>query len=225
LNHESTNQAVANSGFDLKKLTKSQLTNLRKLAVIHSLVTVSSPSTGNQNPYWGIPYFWHYTNPNPRDKIILIEQKLNLSVVKPPKRFARYKSYSSIDRTPDIYWADFANEKPLYRYAGIPDFYTFGWCSEREMAFLAWLHFLSISGQIVLNGNHVWSVVELEPGSGKWLKVDNTFDRFYVTVKPQKDETPLAKWYNKNATAPKIISFLKLLTLTELRKNNLSKAL
>ena len=218
-----TQEILDQSGFELSKLNKNQILNLQKLATFHRLITATSAQTGNQNPHWGIPYFWHYTNPNPRNQIVLIENGKPLAEIKPPSRFERYKTYASIDRTPDIFWSDFVLNKPKYRYQGIPDFYTFGWCSEREMAFKSILHLMGFNCQIVLAGNHVWSVVELEKNSGLWVKVDNTFDVFIKVTPPKPVNSGLGEWYNKKAISRRILDILNKIEVGNARKKHLKE--
>jgi len=223
-NHSKVQNLMGQSGFNLKEINKSQILTLKKIASFHHLITASDAQTGNQNPFWGIPYFWHYVKPNPRNEIILLKTGKKLSASKPPKGFERYQNYAAIDRTPDLFWSDFASEKPKFRYAGIPDFYTFGWCSEREMAFKSILHLMGINCEIVLDGNHVWSVVELDKDSGLWIKVDNTFDEFKKCGPPLKAESDLGKWYNKKAIDPKILVLLKIIEIKNERKKALLEA-
>jgi len=221
--HPKTIECISRTGLNEKKLTPAQQKNLKRLAAIHTLITATAAQNTNQNPYWGIPYFWHYLKPNPRNEIILIKTGKKLGQSKPPKGFERYQTYSSVDRTPDLFWSDFASEKPKYRHPDIPEFYTFGWCSEREMAFKAWLAILGIPCNIVLSGNHVWSEVELESGSGIYLKIDNTFDGFLSirTLHPQ-DTASLAKWYNKKASSPALMKKLLKIPISATRKKSLS---
>lgn len=220
-NHPLTNTRLEYCGFDLKKLSSNQIRNLKKLAVLHSLLSSETAKTGSVNPIWGIPYFWHYTNPNSRHSIVLIETGQKLTEVKPPPGFEKYPNLAEVDRSPELFWSDFATEKPRYRYNGLADFYTFGWCSEREMAFKSIAAILGFNCTIVISGNHVWSVVEIEKGSGRWIKADHTFNVFYRSDKPEFPTSTLGKWYNTKAISKKVLAKVKAVQISRARLKGL----
>ena len=220
-NHSETKTRLESCGIDLKQLTNVQIRNLKKLAVLHSLLSSQTAKTGSVNPVWGIPYFWHYTSPNPRHSITLISTGQKLSDVQPPAGFEKYPNMAQADRTPDLFWSDFASEKPRYRYKGLADFYTFGWCSEREMAFKAIADLLGFNSVIVFSGNHVWSVVEIEKGSGQWIRADHTFNVFYRCDEPQVPTSTLGKWYNTKASSKKVLAKVKAVQISKYRLTGL----
>lgn len=215
--HLMTKSRVEYCGIDIKQLTPVQLQNLKKLAVLHSLLSSETAKTGSVNPVWGIPYFWHYTNPNPRHSIILFSTGQKLNDVKSPAGFGKYPNLAQVDRSPELFWSDFASEKPRYRYKGLADFYTFGWCSEREMAFKSIANILGFNCTIVISGNHVLSVVEIEKGSGKWIRADHTFNAFYRCNKPPVPTSTLGKWYNSKASSKKVLAKVKSIRISKQR--------
>jgi len=219
--HMITKSRVESCGIDLKLLTTLQIQNLKKLAVLHSLLSSETAQTGSINPVWGMPYFWHYTNPNPRHSIVLIATGQKLSEVKPPPGFEKYPNLAQVDRSPDLFWSDFASDKPRYHYNGLADFYTFGWCSEREMAFKAITSIMGFNCTIVISGNHVWSVVEIEKGSGRWIRADHTFNVFYHSAKPLPPTSSLGKWYNTKANSKKTLAKVRGIQISKLRLNGL----
>jgi hypothetical protein len=220
-NHSETKIRLESCGIDLRQLTPIQIRNLKKLAVIHSLLSSQTAKTGSINPVWGIPYFWHYTNPNPRHFIVLIATGQKLTDVKPPSGFEKYPNLAQVDRSPELFWSDFASEKPMYRYKGLADFYTFGWCSEREMAFKSIASILGFNCTIVISGNHVWSVVEIEKGSGQWIRADHTFNVFYRCDEPQVPTSTLGKWYNTKASSKKVLAKVRAVQISKNRLTGL----
>ena len=84
------------------------------------------------------------------------------------------------DRTPDIFLSDLVSNTPKYK-----DMYTFGWCSEREMAFMALIKNMGFDGRIVADGGHAWSEVNVELYVNNQLidyilYIDNTYDEFLI---------------------------------------------
>ena len=49
--------------------------------------------------------------------------------------YKKYKSAADADRRPYLYLKDLVSKKNKYYHPECSGFYTFGWCSEREMAF------------------------------------------------------------------------------------------
>ncbi len=199
------------SGPDKKRAIRS---SIRRLKILHELFTGSGAVNGVAGGAFEIPYFWHWTSPNPRHSIRHLPDSMLLIDLLPPGGFERYRSWADVDRTPVLYLADLVTEKPQYYYPGYGSFYTFGWCSEREMAFTALLTELGYESKIVQQGIHVWSEVLLPIGKGRdehtlFLKVriDNTFRQFNLdTTRTElsewrKDigEGQSVEWYNRQA--------------------------
>lgn len=104
-------------------------------------------------------------------------------------------------------------EKPGYRHPDCGDFCTFGWCSEREMAFATLLNLMDMESKVVVKGNHSWTetLTEMSSSGGglKWMivKTDNTFDNIGWSHFDGKLEnwradlgaTKTDRWYNEKA--------------------------
>tara|TARA_R110002020_G_scaffold137687_3_gene307096 strand:+ start:1834 stop:2580 length:747 start_codon:yes stop_codon:yes gene_type:complete len=95
---------------------------------------------------------------------------------------SRYKLEDVIieDRTPVIFLSDLVSDTSKYK-----DMYTFGWCSEREMAFMALIKSMGFDGRIVADNGHAWSEVNVELYVNNQLNdyilyIDNTYDRFLI---------------------------------------------
>lgn len=200
------------------------------LNMLHKLVTCKSAENGSVGAIWKIPYFWHYVEPNPRHKIKLISNGKKLSETKPPKEFSRYQSYADIDRTPYLYWSDFLTETPKYETADQGKFYSFGWCSEREMAFVSLLRILNFNANIITMGNHSTTEVftyfiGLEKQSILFkVNVDNTFDRIdWVELEPDKKMNPSPNdWYNRKAKSRTELNRLRNLLISPKCSNRVS---
>lgn len=185
-----------------------------KLKILHKLFTSSGASNGAKGAILNIPYFWHWTNPNPRHQIKWVPTNQLLTDIKPNKTFSKYKSIADIDRTPYLFLADLVKDKPQYYHNKCDTFATFGWCSEREMAFVCLTELLGYRGKVVASGNHSWSefIVKLKNNQGQMLDfcvtIDNTFGYFNIlTIKKSAigewnnyfGNAPLSKWYNDKA--------------------------
>jgi len=154
------------------------------ISFLHDLFTSSSASDFVAGGILDIPYLWHWEDPNPRHFITFLPNSVSLSKVSPPDEFSRYKTYADIDRTPVLYLNDLFSDKPKYYHEEFGEFYTFGWCSEREMAFnsLLSLYAFGYDCKIKQEGIHVWSEIWIEfiNNDGTYsdiiVRVDNTFD-------------------------------------------------
>lgn len=181
--------------------------------ILHELFTSKNASNGSKGEILNIPYFWHWINPNPRYEIKSLLTNKNLNQVKPPKEFANYKSYADIDRTPYLFLSELVIEKELYHTATEGYFSTFGWCSEREMAFICLLNTLGYEGKVITNNNHSWSefIVSLRKENNQLINfkvtVDNTFDNLEwnkisnneISVWRRQSFNGQANWYNEKA--------------------------
>ena len=148
----------------------------------HKLFTSSNSENGNNIGIWQIPYFWHWINPNPRCAIYLMPDSTSLDKVKPPSAFSQYKSFAYIDRSPYLYLYDLFCSDTEYYHTTCGRFRTFGWCSEREMAFNAILNLSNVNCKIYVSANHSWSEIyyKNEDDPILLIKIDNTYDRFRI---------------------------------------------
>jgi hypothetical protein len=159
-----------------------------------------------------IPYFWHWVSPNPRHELIYLPSSAPLKEVKAPAGFEKYRSYSDADRTPYLYLSNLVSDSPLFSHPQCGSFFTFGWCSEREMAFSNLLSQFGYKMKIRQEGIHVWSeaLVDVEENcrAGKLIiMVDNTFNivRFSMLAKPESiwrldfGHGTQVTWYNRKA--------------------------
>ncbi|MCS7154392.1 MAG: hypothetical protein NZ993_01090 [Bacteroidetes bacterium] len=91
-------------------------------------------------------------------------------------RFRRGHRYvqraHAVDRVPRLFLGDLFAESPPYRWAGQP-LYSFGWCSELEMAYVTLLGYFRIPARIVMpRPTHVRTQLWVAPNRS--LLVDNT---------------------------------------------------
>ncbi len=214
---------------NLKATDSTTIKNFYTLEILHKLFTSSSAQNGSRGEILNIPYFWHWTNPNPRHSIILVETNQKLSDVKSPASFAKYKSFADIDRTPHLFLSELLLENPKYKTSNLGEFSTFGWCSEREMAFVSLLETLNIKGKVFSEGNHSWSefLIPITNNQNKVVnfivKIDNTFDNIEWEViaenkitswKNNLGNVPLAKWYNEKAHSKTEIEKIKTIQVS-----------
>ena len=149
---------------------------------MHDLFTSQSATNGSKGEILNIPYMWHWVTPNPRHQISFTASKTLLQDMKPPIEFSKYNSYADIDRTPFLYLTDLVAESPKYYSESYGEFSTFGWCSEREMAFVFLFEMMGFDGKVMAEGNHSWSEFLItmnlnDKNSANFMvKVDNTFD-------------------------------------------------
>ncbi len=164
---------------------------------VHELMTGSSATDCAVGGILRIPYFWHWVNPNPRYSIVRLPDSISLADVDPPAQAGQYKSLADIDRTPVIYLSDLVTVQPGYSHPGCGDFHTFGWCSEREMAFCTLMKTLGYRCKTTQSGIHTWSEVLLtfmDFDSNKvclQCQVDNTFNMIGWKLVP---DSALADW-------------------------------
>lgn len=153
------------------------LNNYFTLSILHKLFTSQTAADYSRGEILYIPYLWHWVNPNPRHELYFIENDILLSNQSPPSNFANYQTYADIDRTPYLFLSDLVLEQPKYYSDRGGTFYSFGWCSEREMAFIALISLLNYEGKIVATGNHSWSELLIP-----MIKDDGSKQHFSVTV-------------------------------------------
>jgi hypothetical protein len=188
------------------------------LSFLHKFFTCQNAGNGSRGGIINIPYYWHWVNPNPRHEIILNTFNIKLNDVKPPTEFSKYKSFADIDRTPFLFLSELFLDKPKYYSTLCDTFSTFGWCSEREMAFVCLLDILGYKGKVIAENNHSWSEFIIPMNNNKKetqqfkVTVDNTFDLMDWN-KISSNEVNLwnayqgqskqANWYNLKAHSEK----------------------
>jgi hypothetical protein len=202
-----------------------------EIMFLHALFTGDGAGDGDRGGLLRIPYFWHWIDPNPRHGIRLVADDRPLVALPPPAPYTRYASQADIDRVPLLYLGDLVAERPRYRHPEYGTFETFGWCSEREMAFLALLLALGHEGKIVQDGIHVWTELwcELGAASGQrvavTVRVDNTFGRVRWQAVPggtdrarwltQVGQGGQVAWYNRTARSSAQLNGLRRLEVGE----------
>jgi len=202
------------SSNDINTTDFSNVEKYYTIKVLHELFTSQTASNCSKGEILNIPYQWHWVQPNPRHEIYFTESNTLLKNTNPPKEFSRYKSYADIDRTPYLFLRDIVNSELKYYSAPCDTFSTFGWCSEREMAFIALTTLLNYEGKVVAEGNHSWSefVIPMRLTNGGIqnfkVTVDNTFNFIdWTTIELQEipewkkyiGDSNLANWYNQKA--------------------------
>ena len=199
-------------------------TKVRKLVFMHLLLT--SNYAWNNDAFGGfrIPYFWNFTAANPRDSILLISNGKKLKQLAPPAG-SSFHTMATLERVPVIFWGDFMTDEPKYEWIDSSTFYTFGWCSEREMAFKAWMGISGMAGNIAFKGNHVWMEIEVAGVPDVFFYIDNTFNRF--EIKPVSQKTHIdpkdhyLTWYNQNGADKNIQKKLSAMTISSKRADDL----
>jgi hypothetical protein len=188
--------------------------------ILHKLFTAKTANDYSTGPILTIPYIWHWRKPNPRSSIRLAKSGTPLSKIDPPQKFDQYPSYAKIDRTPDLYFKDLCTRKPKYMAPAhvnkCDTFRTFGWCSERAMAFVCLMDMMGFKGKVIAQPPHSWSefLVPMENKSGDKIlfkvKVDNTYDIVeWERVSSKKsvfsrwsrleEQAKRGEWYNRKA--------------------------
>jgi len=171
-----------------------------------------------------IPYFWNWVEPNRRDSIMYLPTNEYLSEITPPKRFSRYNSFADIDRIPSLYIQDLLTSKPSYHHEYCGDFYTFGWCSEREMTFVLLMELLlDIPSVVIVEGAHSWTEMDLkfvglaQDYKEVRVKVDNTYDDIEFGVEPSiGDQTNDVIWYNYITHSEEELESVKQMIVSEI---------
>ncbi len=192
---------------------------------LHDLLTTSGAADCARGGFLRIPYFWHWIQPNPRHLITSLPEAKLLTAVKPPAPYERYASFADIDRVPALYLGDLVAEAPGYSHPHCGSFFSFGWCSEREMAFTALVVAWGYAGKIWQSGIHTYSVVcgEFKKTDGSAVvlaaDVDNTFasiswHRIPGTMPQDQWLTDIGAgaqiaWYNRQARSPGQITALQ----------------
>jgi hypothetical protein len=209
---------------DLKETDTANKEKYFSIIILHKLFTSETAANLSRGEILNIPYMWHWVNPNLRHKIRFADNKKLLKDTPPPPEFRKYNSYADIDRTPCLFLCDLLSETPRYYIEDYGVFCSFGWCSEREMAFVALMNVLGYNGKVIAEGNHSWSefLITLRNSAGKMedfvVKVDNTFDMITWdkidiqeknTWRSYFGNTRLSAWYNRKAHSDTELSRLK----------------
>ena len=232
--HKKDFHAVAPSDFDafvtqnnIKEDDSVNIHTYYTFKILHQLFTSTSASNYSRGAILNIPYFWHWTTPNPRHGIIDLDTNRKLTETASPKEFSKYQSFADIDRTPYLFLSDLVRATPKYNTPECGNFNTFGWCSEREMAFVALLSTLGYEGKVITNGNHSWSEF-IVPFTDKQhiqkqykITTDNTFDKFQlqsitaneITAWRTKKSPGLGTWYNEKSHDVTELHKIKNLTI------------
>jgi len=225
--------------YDLNSESIDSQNQYFKIYFLHDLFTGFSAQNYVSGGILKIPYFWHWVEPNPRHKIVFYGGSINLNKIKPPAEFDIYKSYADIDRTPSLYLDDLLTDSPKYYHEQCSEFYTFGWCSEREMAFNTLLEIMGFQSKIKQTGIHTWSEILLNfKGKDNGIKrivfkVDNTFDTFEyelideaISIKEWREDIgqgSTIKWYNNKAHSPYEINKVKNIKVNEKASSRIKK--
>lgn len=209
----------------------SNAATYHEVAFLHALLTGDGARDGARGGLLQIPYFWHWTTPNPRHGILLVADDRPLASTPPPDPYSRYATQADIDRVPVLYLGDLVAEQPRYRHRRHGQFETFGWCSEREMAFLSLMLAMGHDGKIVQEGIHVWTELwcEMTTVAGDTVvmtaRVDNTFATLRWLQLPegtalqqwraQTGRGAQVDWYNRTARSPVQVNGLRELEVGE----------
>lgn len=164
-----------------------------RISFLHILMTSSDAVDGNSAGFLYIPYMWHWIEDNPRLQI----SRDSVLLVDTPASNSAYESAAMVDRVPQIFISDMVSDSP-YSHPDYGKFYTFGWCSEREMAFINLLTHWGFEAKLIVQGAHSFTLVKLSEDA--YFMVDNTFASMYGYANDiAGDDTGLSKWYNKQA--------------------------
>jgi hypothetical protein len=210
-----------------------------RIHFFHDLLTGSGAADGLRGGFLGIPYFWHWTDPNPRHRILSLPDSIPLRDQPPPRGLERYASFADVDRIPSLFLGDLFAERPRYAHPETGPFYTFGWCSEREMAFLALMTLMGYTGRIVRAGIHVWTELlctfpASEDSVRLVARVDNTFgtitwarfpeDRDPRAWQEEAERERLVRWYNHTARSPEQLGALRRIVVGPGRAREIREA-
>jgi len=179
-----------------------------RIYFLHDLLTTDNASNCARGGFLRIPYFWHWVEPNPRHSIISLPDSVPLTSVRTRPPYGNYASVADIDRLPALFLGDLVAEEPGFYHPDCGSFFTFGWCSEREMSYTALMTSWGLKSKIWQSGIHTYSVVWCEfkttSGSTKTLaaEVDNTFGS--ITWREVPDSKSLNQWLEETGNGAQI---------------------
>jgi hypothetical protein len=187
------------------------------LFFLHDLLTCGASEDYSRSGFLGLPYLWHWVDPNPRHALKDAASGTLLVELPPPAGFSAYASLADIDRAPEAFLGDLFLDRREYLGEDGTTFPTFGWCSEREMAYAAIANSLGFVARVVEGNGHVWSEIGFDAagadGSPRrvMIRSDATFDRLSwssleaADLKAWRMEASTAtssRWYNAKASSP-----------------------
>lgn len=189
--------------------------NFYRILFLHDMLTTVSACDCARGGFLRIPYFWHWRDPNPRHRIFSMPDSVLLCEQDPPPQYGRYKTRADIDRVPTVFLKDLVSEEAGYFHTGCGSFFSFGWCSEREMSYTSIIVSWGYEGKIRQSGIHtfsaVWCFFTTDDGTLKPFvaNVDNTFDSLRWQevedgISPEQWRSDVGKgtqilWYNQTA--------------------------
>lgn len=190
--------------------------NIRKyytISILHQLFTCESCTDGSQGEILNIPYFWHYCTPNPRHRI-RVDGKQNIS-------------YVNIERKPSVFLKDMVALRERFSHPDFGTFSTFGWCSEREMAFALLLRLMGYDAHVIAPGSHAHTEIVLDlVAVGGYPKtflvsIDNTFDDLYYSRDTPTERNNI---YEKRAFAAEEVAKVKGITVSREASRRIEEA-
>lgn len=196
---------------------------LMPLLFLHALLTTQDAVDCRIGGILATTYLWHWTTPNPRHALRRLPDSALLSRLPPPPGYGKYKSWADVDRLPALYLGDLFTYPARYWHPVCGTLWTFGWCSEREMAFGALMAARGIRFKIKQEGIHVWTeiLLDLRGPVGKLrpsvVALDHTFDTVEgwrlngsaaAWAADYGDGAQVA-WYNKTARSPEEVRKVK----------------
>lgn len=200
--------------------TEANYMKFADIYLTHELFTANSTENGSSLT-GDMPYMWHYIEPNPRKQI-----RKGIKFIEDMPR-KPYESFATADRTPDIFLTDFFSDTKYY-HPLIGSFSTFGWCSEREMAYSSVMQSLGYNTYIHAPGAHSTSHVTVYFNNNRTTVaytaiVDNTYNsiRWTTFIPTVGYSNQLEQWYNKQADAYNGI--LKEIYISPRRATEISK--
>ena len=200
--------------YDLDARDLPSLRRFYTIQIMHELFTVKTCEDGSRGDVLNMPYFWHYRTPNPRHAI-LVDGKKNIS-------------YTSIERKPYNFLKDMVAPADRFTCPGLEPFCSYGWCSEREMAFACLLSIMGYTTHVISTGNHAYTEVQVSFMTNKGEKfdflinVDNTFNS--LTISTGSGE-PHNNVYDKKAFDSAEIARVKGINVSEKAQDRIAKAL
>jgi hypothetical protein len=162
-----------------------------ELYLLHKMLTSESAKNYSTGGILSIPYMTNYGEINVRAEV----SKNGIPIAN--VEYTPYKSLAYADRTPALFYKDLV-DTVSYSHPACGSFYTFGWCSEREMAFASASYLLGYKPRIVVKNGHSFTLVNV----GKTIyQIDNTNGRFNIWngLIPSSSGR-LEDWYNRQAS-------------------------